>query len=202
MTKAQLAKISDKLDYDEVMPLLEKYEINTPQRVAMFLAQCAHESGDFKRKRENLHYHRGDRLKAVFGKYFKGKDVNHYLCNSEKVANLVYANRMGNGDESSGDGYRYCGRGYIQLTGKNNYAGFAEFAGMELNDDLLKYLESDKGALHSALYFWSREQLNKYADTNDIKACTRRINGGFNGLQDRENKYKKYLAILSGWSEV
>lgn len=196
MTKEQLQSINANLDYESVIDLFNQYEINTKERQAMFLAQCSHESGNFKYKQENLNYSANALLK-VFGKYFKDKNANDYARKPEKIANLVYANRMGNGDESSGDGYRYRGRGFIQLTGKSNYTGFAEFANMPLNDDLLSYLETDKGAMHSALYFWNRENLNKYADSKDIKTCTKRINGGYNGLEDRESKFNKYLEILS-----
>lgn len=195
MTEQQLKQITTILKYDETLELFNKYDITTPKRQAMFLSQCSHESGNFKVTKENLNYSK-DGLLKVFGKYFKNRDVTEYARNPEKIANLVYANRMGNGDESSGDGFRYRGRGYIQLTGKDNYLGFCKFSGRTLNDETLNYLETPEGALESALYFWNRENLNKFADLNDVKSCTKRINGGYNGLLDREEKYKKFLEIL------
>ena len=113
--------------------VMEFYEINTPQRISMFLAQVGHESGGLRTIKENLMYS-ADRLKVIFPKYFRGVDPSGYARNPQKIANRVYANRMGNGDEASGDGYRYCGRGLIQLTGKSNYNAFAQDMNMSLEE--------------------------------------------------------------------
>lgn len=200
MTKEQLSKIAPNLNYEEVSELFKKYEINTPFREAMFLAQCSHESGGFKLKSENLNYS-ADALNRVFPKYFKnaGRDANQYAKKPEAIANIVYANRMGNGDTASGEGYKYRGRGYIQLTGKDNYTKFATKLNISL-EDATKYCETDKGALESALYFWDREKLNGLCNEGDVNgsvlAVTKRINGGTNGLDDRKAKFLKYFAIL------
>lgn len=200
MTREQLTKIAPNLNYDIVSELFKKYEINTPFREAMFLAQCSHESGGFKYKTENLNYS-ADALNRVFPKYFKnaGRDANNYARKPEAIANIVYANRMGNGDSKSGEGYKFRGRGYIQLTGKNNYTLFAKAIGKPL-DEAVEYAATEAGALESALYFWNRERLNGLCDEKNIDgSClvvTKRINGGVNGLDDRKNKLKKYLAIL------
>lgn len=183
--------------------ILEKYEQNfkavevtTPLRQAMFLAQCSHESGGFKFKVENLNYS-AEALHKVFKKYFPTlAEAQKYARQPEKIANKVYANRMGNGDEKSGDGFRYRGRGYIQLTGKNNYRNFAHFQNKELNDEFLQWCESDEGAICSALWFWHTNNLNKLADAGDIKECTKRINGGYNGLEDRTQKYEAFKKLL------
>jgi putative chitinase len=173
------------------------YEITTPQRQAMFLAQLAHESGSFKHVSENLNYS-AEALRRVFKKYFLTDDVAlMYARQPEKIANRVYANRMGNGEESSGDGWKYRGRGLIQLTGKDNYAAFS----LKANNNAL--LEPDSVAepelaAMSAGWFWDTNGLNKLSDTGDVRAATRRINGGFNGLADREAKYNKLITILSG----
>jgi putative chitinase len=173
------------------------YEITTPQRQAMFLAQLAHESGSFKHVSENLNYS-AEALRRVFKKYFLTDDVAlMYARQPEKIANRVYANRMGNGEESSGDGWKYRGRGLIQLTGKDNYAAFS----LKANNNAL--LEPDSVAepelaAMSAGWFWDTNGLNKLSDTGDVRAVTRRINGGFNGLADREAKYNKLITILSG----
>ncbi|RDU62055.1 glycoside hydrolase [Helicobacter didelphidarum] len=195
LTQDNLNTINPKLKVEMLVPLFEKYEINTLNRVCGFLAQCAHESGNFRCREENLNYS-AQGLAKVFPKYFKDKDTNEYARKPEKIANLVYANRMGNGDEASGDGYRYRGRGYIQLTGKENYTRFAKSIDRELSE-AVEYCTSDEGALESALYFWKRENLNKFCDNDDIKAMTKRINGGFNGLEERQKKYEMYKGIFA-----
>lgn len=161
---------------------LDKYGFN-PLDKENFLAQCAHESAGFKTFSENLNYN-AQALMKVFGKYFKGKDIKFYERNPERIANLVYANRMGNGDESSGDGYKYRGRGIIQITGKNNYSRCSLF----LNIDCVsnpEYLETIEGAVKSAIWFWKSKNLSGTMSNEDI---TRKINGGLNGLQDRINQ--------------
>ena len=173
------------------------YEITTPQRQAMFLAQLAHESGSFRFVEENLNYS-VEALQRVFKKYFPTDELAlMYARQPEKIANRVYANRMGNGDEASGDGWKYRGRGLIQLTGKDNYAAFS----LKANNNAL--LEPDlvaepELAAMSAGWFWDTNGLNKLSDTGDVRAVTRRINGGFNGLADREAKYNKLITILTG----
>ena len=177
--------------------LLPEYEINTPERIAAFLAQCAHESGGFKALKENLNY-RWESLRKVFPKYFPNDETaKEYAHNQEAIAKCVYANRMGNGDEDSGDGFRYCGRGLIQLTGKNNYQKFAESLNMEV-EDVPEFLSTFEGAVQSACWFWEANDLNTLADKQDIKAMTKRINGGYIGLEDRIKHYKEALEILCG----
>jgi putative chitinase len=177
---------------DEILP---EYEINTPQRVAAFLAQCAHESGNFKFLKENLNY-KAESLLKVFPKYFKTIDeARAYEKKPEKIANRIYGNRMGNGDESSGDGFRYCGRGLIQLTGKENYSWFA--ASLEIPvEEASEYLETFEGAVQSACWFWENNNLNVQADAGDIKLMTRKINGGYIGLEDRIKHYNHALHIF------
>jgi len=174
----------------------EQFEINTPRRISMFLAQVGHESGGLQFVEENLNY-RADRLAVVFPRYFKDVDPNAYGRNPEKIANRVYANRMGNGTEASGDGYRYRGRGLIQLTGKNNYDHFARDLGMHL-DEAVTYLTTPEGACMSAGWFWHTNHLNTLADAGDIVACTKRINGGTIGLADRQAHYQEALHIFGG----
>jgi putative chitinase len=175
--------------------LLPDYEINTPKRVAAFIAQCAHESGGFKFLSENLNY-RADSLMKVFPKYFPTKELaEQYAKKPEKIANRVYANRMGNGDEASGDGFKYRGRGLIQLTGKTNYTWFA--ASLEISPEKAsEYLGTFEGAAQSACWFWENNNLNKEADAGDIKTMTRKINGGFIGLDDRIKHYKHALEVM------
>jgi len=175
--------------------ILPEYEINTPQRVAAFLAQCAHESGGFRALKENLNY-KAASLRRVFPKYFPDDAIaNAYANKGEMIANRVYANRMGNGDEQSGDGFRYCGRGLIQLTGKNNYTLFAGSLDMAV-EDVPEYLGTFEGAVQSACYFWESTNLNQYADSGDILTMTKRINGGTIGLEDRVKHYNHALHIF------
>ena len=179
---------------NEVFP---KYEINTPARIAAFIAQCGHESGGWRTFSENLNYS-AKSLDAVFGKYFvrAGRDANEYARQPEKIANVVYANRMDNGDTESGDGWRYRGRGPIQLTGKSNYASFSADYGVDAigNPDLVS--EDKQVALMSAIWFWNKNGLNKLADSGDIKTMTKRINGGYIGLEDRIHHYKEAMKML------
>jgi putative chitinase len=177
--------------------LLPEYGIDTPQRQAAFLAQCVHESGGFQAIKENLNY-KATSLQKVFPKYFPTEELAlEYAKQPEKIANRVYANRMGNGDESSGDGYRYCGRGLIQLTGKNNYQAFADSIDTSL-EDTTEYLSTFEGAVQSACWFWETNNLNELADSGDIKAMTKRINGGYIGLEDRIKHYEHALEVLCG----
>lgn len=175
--------------------MLPQYEIDTLNRAVGFIAQCAHESGNFKFLKENLNY-RWDSLRRVFPKYFPNDQIaKEYAHKPEAIANRVYANRMGNGPESTGDGFRYCGRGLIQLTGKNNYAAFAKFIEMDLAK-VPAYLTTFDGAVEGACWFWAANNLNTLADNRDVKNMTRVINGGYNGLQDRLEKYATIYKIL------
>ena len=181
--------------YEALEQLLPDYDINTPQRVAAFLAQCAHESGGFRAIKENLNY-RAVTLRKVFPKYFPTDDLAAaYAGKQEMIANRVYGGRMGNGDEHSGDGYRYCGRGLIQLTGKQNYQAFADSLEMAV-EDVPDYLATFEGAVQSACWFWETNNLNQYADSGDILTMTKRINGGTLGLEDRQNHYQHALQVL------
>ena len=185
------------LDYwwDAIYEILPEYDINTPERVAAFITQCAHESGGFKFLKENLNY-KAASLRSVFPKYFPTDDLaKAYEKRPEKIANRVYANRMGNGPEESGDGWRYCGRGLIQLTGKNNYTFFAGSLEIPL-EECSEYLETFEGAVQSACFFWDQNGLNKWADAKDILTLTKRINGGTIGLEDRQKHYNHALHIL------
>ena len=181
--------------YHALCEILPEYEINTPQRVAAFIAQCAHESGGFRALKENLNY-KAESLLKVFPKYFKTLDeAKAYEKQPEKIANRIYGNRMGNGDESSGDGFRYCGRGLIQLTGKDNYSWFAASLEMPV-EDVPEYLASFEGAVQSACWFWETNNLNQWADAGDILTLTKRINGGTIGLEDRKKHYAHALHVL------
>lgn len=196
LTQENLNKAGINLNLNTLLSLFEKYEINTLNRICGFLAQCAHESGNFKFKEENLNYS-AKALLAVFPKYFKSIDeAKEYERKPEKIASKIYANRMGNADETSKEGYKYRGRGFIQLTGKNNYENFSKSIGKNI-DETLEYCLSNEGALESALYFWKKENLNELCDKDDIKTMTKKINGGFNGLEDRESKYKKFKEIFA-----
>ena len=176
-----------------------KFEINTPLRLAHFLAQCGHESGGFKLTKENLNYS-ATGLKGTFSKYFKEPGLaESYERKPEKIANKVYADRMGNGPESSGDGSKYCGRGYIQLTGKDNYTAF----GKSINEDMTLTPEkvSTHYALLSAAWFFNKNGLHKMADGGAtdavVTSITKRVNGGTIGLPDRIKHFKEYYSLLS-----
>lgn len=181
--------------YNALCQILPDYEINTPQRVAAFVAQCAHESGNFRLLKENLNY-RAVSLRKVFPKYFPTDDLaNQYAGKQEMIANRVYGGRMGNGPEETGDGFRYCGRGLIQLTGKNNYQAFADSIETPI-EELPEYLATFEGALQSACWFWETNNLNQWADAGDILTLTKRINGGTIGLDDRIKHYNHALHVL------
>jgi len=181
--------------YGALEQLLDDYEINTPLRVAHFIAQCAHESGNFVFIKENLNY-RAASLRKVFPKYFPTDSLAaQYANRPQMIANRVYANRMGNGDEASGDGWRYCGRGLIQLTGKDNYTFFAGSLDISV-EEASEYLETFEGAAQSACWYWEQNNLNRFADANDVKGLTRAINGGFIGLEDRQHHTAHALHVL------
>lgn len=173
---------------------MNTYNITTPLRIAHFLAQVVHESAHMKATVENLNYSSTGLLK-VFPKYFKSEaQAAQYARKPEKIANRVYANRMGNGDEASGDGYRYRGRGLIQLTGKNNYQAFSKWMGEDVvaNPDLV----ADPLAAYSAVFYWDTNGLSRLADLDDIVAVTKRINGGTIGLSDRQDLLAKAKRAL------
>jgi putative chitinase len=182
--------------HDAICKICPEYEINTKERLAAFIAQCAHESGNFKWLKENLNYS-AEALDRVFPKYFKnaGRDAEDYHRQPEKIANVVYASRMGNGDTDSGDGWKFCGRGLIQLTGRENYTWFAASLDMDV-EDVPEYLETFEGAVQSACFFWEQNNLNKWADEGDILTLTKRINGGTIGLEDRKKHYAHALEVL------
>jgi putative chitinase len=185
---------------EEWAPALEKflpkYEINTKNRISAFMAQCAHESAEFTAIKENLNYG-APGLLATFKKYFPTEDLaKQYERKPEKIANRVYASRMGNGDEASGDGFKFCGRGLIQITGKDNYTRFGKSIDMDV-DKVSIYMTTIDGAVESACWFWKVNNLNKLADVSDIKQMTKIINGGYNGLEDRQAHYDKALKIFT-----
>ena len=176
---------------DKYKSLLNSYYVNTPLRVAHFFAQIEHESG-LKPISENLNYS-ADGLAKTFKKYFTNTTMaNFYARNPEKIANRVYADRMGNGNEASGDGWRFRGRGFLQITGKNNYLVLAKDTGIDCYNDPDLLLE-EANAMISALWFWQKNKLNELADKNDIIGITKRINGGLNGIEHRKQLLKKYL---------
>jgi putative chitinase len=183
---------------DALNKILPDYEIDTPQRVAAFIAQSAHESGNFTTLHENLNY-RAETLRKVFPKYFPDDDIAKEYASlpnkQEAIANRVYANRMGNGTEISGDGWNFCGRGLIQLTGKANYQAFAESIETPV-EAIPEFLQTFEGAVQSACWFWEANNLNQYADTGDILTMTKRINGGDIGLEDRKKHYQHALQVF------
>lgn len=174
----------------------EYYEMfQNPKRVAGFLAQLAHESGGFNATIENLNYSK-EGLRKTFPKYFPTDELAaQYARKPEKIANRVYANRMKNGDENSGDGFKFRGRGLIQLTGRDNYTRFAEALDMDI-DSTIAYLETPNGAVASAGWFWDNNKLNQYCDRDDFITLTKRINGGTIGLADRQHHYHLALQKL------
>jgi putative chitinase len=186
-------------DIDKVYPALaaamEEFGIDTPQRIAMFLAQCAHESAYFSTTRENLNYS-ADGLKKIFPKYFRDRDAQDYHRQPEKIANVVYSGRMGNGDEDSGDGWSFCGRGFIQLTGRSNYTACGAAISVDLTENPT-YLETPEGAARSAAWFWKKNGLNAICDKDDIVTMTKRINGGTIGLDDRKKHYEHAKELLA-----
>ena len=181
----------------QIPSVVEKFKIDTPLELAHFLAQCGHESGNFKAVSENLNYS-ADGLKKIFPKYFPGNLNESYARKPEAIASRVYASRMGNGDEASKEGFKFRGRGYIQLTGKANYAEFDKF----VEDDILTNpdLVATKYPLLSAAWFFSKNKLNeiasKGADDATVTAVTKRVNGGTIGLADRIKHFKEFYALL------
>lgn len=193
ITELQLRRIMPNAPADKLAAFVkyfnewsDQFGITTPIRAAMFVSQAAHECVELKSLTENLNYS-ADGLLRTFPKYFSKKNVASYARNPQKIANRVYANRMGNGSEGSGDGYRYRGRGCFQLTGRSNYQAYNNSP--QCNGDLMghpEWLAQFPGAIKSAMWFWSKKGLNKYADKCDFRGLTRAINGGYNGLEQRE----------------
>ena len=183
----------------QIPGVLDKFEINTPLRLAHFLAQCGHESGGFKVVSENLNYGAAG-LQSIFKKYFTAVSAKEYERKPEKIANIVYANRMGNGNQASGEGYKFRGRGYIQLTGKDNYSAFDK----TVEDDILASpdLVATKYPLLSAAWFFHKNGLHKIADEGATDAVvtkvTKRVNGGTIGLPDRIKHFNEYNNLLNG----
>lgn len=181
--------------YHALSMILPDYNIDTVPRVAAFVAQCAHESANFKFLKENLNY-KAESLMRVWPSRFPNMAVaQQYAMQPEKIANKVYSDRMGNGPESSGDGWRYAGKGLIQLTGKDNYTRFAESIETPV-EEIPDYLATFEGAVQSACWFWEVNGLNQWADAGDILTLTKRINGGVIGLEDRKKHYAHALHVL------
>lgn len=183
---------------EQIPNTVTKFNVTNTLRLSHFLAQCGHESGGFKITKENLHYS-ANRLKIIFPKYFPGTLNESYSKNPEKIASRVYANRMGNGDELSKDGYKFRGAGYLQLTGKDNFKSFGKFIGEDMisNPELV----ATKYPLESAAFFFNSNKLwticDKGSDISTITALTKKINGGTIGLDDRIKYFKKFYKLLS-----
>jgi putative chitinase len=183
--------------FQSLNDVLPNYEITSVARVAGFLSQCGYESLDFTLLQENLNYSAA-RLNQVFPKLFPTvESAQPYDRSPEKIGNKIYANRLGNGDEASGDGYKYRGRGAIQLTGFVNYKAFADAIGKSI-DDTVAYCETLEGAVESACWFWKTRGLNALADAKDVLGMTKRINGGTRGLEERNARFQKALTVLGG----
>jgi len=197
MTSEQLAQLNINSDWlPWLQKTFEKYSINNVNRQAAFIGQCQHESANFKALQENLNYS-ANGLKSVWGSRFPTDEVaNKYARNPNMIANKVYANRMGNGDEESGEGWKYRGRGLIQCTGKDLYKTLSDALNINLIDDPDMLLEMPYASM-SAGWFWNKKSLNDLADKKDYKEITKRINGGFNGLDDRIAKINKALEVLT-----
>jgi putative chitinase len=206
LTEAQLAAMIPtnkeiKAWCEELNKALPKYDITTDQRIAGFISQCAHESMDFNALSENLNY-REETLNKVFPRYFgPGKrNAAEYARNPEKIANYVYMDEFRTsklGNVQPGDGWRFRGRGLKQLTGRDNYTRFAKDYNMTA-EQAAEWLETKEGALASALWFWNTNKLNAIADTGNVAALTKKINGGDIGLADRQARYTKAMAALGG----
>jgi putative chitinase len=181
--------------FESITEVLPDYDINTVPRVAAFLAQTAHESGGYRAIKENLNY-KAASLCKVWPRYFPSMDVaNSYAQQPERIANRAYANRMGNGPEESGDGWKFCGRGLIQLTGKDNYSRYAQSLEISL-DEASEHLTTFEGCVQSAAWFWEANNLNQWADSGDMLTLTKRINGGTLGLEDRIKHYDHACHVL------
>ena len=207
LQKEQLAQLipgNKEVDawYEALVAVMPKYGINTERRAAHFISQCAHESNNFRSLQENLNYSE-KALKAVFGRYFGDApkaNAAEYARNPEKIANYVYQDEFRSargqlGNTQTGDGWRFCGRGLKQLTGRNNYERFGKTVGMSA-DDAATYVATEKGAVESACWFWGANNLNSIADTDDVTKMTKVINGGNIGLADRQQRYAKAMEVF------
>jgi putative chitinase len=181
---------------DAALEILPKYEINTPNRIAGFFAQCGHESMNFTALSENLNY-KAETLEKLFSKYFSksGRNAADYAKQPEKIANVIYGGRMRNTEE--GDGWKFRGRGVIQLTGRDNYTAFGLSVDMT-PEQVIDYVQTKKGALESACWYWNSRKINAACDANDIVKMTKLVNGGTIGLEDRRKHYEAALAVLGG----
>ena len=185
-----------------LVDVLPKYGITTERRMAHFISQTSHESNNFRSLTENLNYSE-KALNAVFGRYFGAapkRNAAEYARNPEKIANYVYQDEFRSargqlGNTQTGDGWRFCGRGLKQLTGRNNYERFGKTVGMSA-DDAATYVATEKGAVESACWFWGANNLNSIADTDDVTKMTKKINGGNIGLADRQSRYKKAMEVF------
>ena len=180
---------------DALNETCERFAIDSPFRIAGFLSNTAHESGGFKFVRENLNYSAASLMRVWPSRFPTVEIAQRYAMNPEKIANRAYADRMGNRDEASGDGARFIGRGLIQLTGKNNYVAYS----MACDNEALQkpeIVEQPKYAAESAGWFWNVNRLNNLADAQDVGGMCRRINGGYNGLDDRQMKYSQVMAYF------
>lgn len=180
---------------DPINALVAKYGITTKARMAMFLAQIGHESAGLSTVTENLNYSQAGLLNT-FGRYYNSSTAAAHARNPEKIANRVYASRMGNGNEESGDGYRFRGRGAIQITGRSNYSELKTDLALPSLTATTEYLTTPKGVIESAMWFWSKRGLNALADAGKITEATKKINGGTNGLAERKHLYQLALSVL------
>lgn len=194
MNESQLQELGIDLKWlDPINQTLKKYALDSNRRIAAFIGQCQHESGNFKFVKENLNYSAESLMKTWPSRFPDLDTANQYAHNQEKIANKVYAGRMGNTED--GDGFKYIGRGVIQITGKDNYKNCGEALGLDLldNPDLIS---EPNGAVLSAGWFWNKHGLNILADAQDYTNMTKRINGGILGLDDRVMKINKVLDVL------
>jgi putative chitinase len=201
MEAQQLAEIikTDISHADALLPGIESAiqfaDLSTPNRLAAFLAQCGHESGGFKYMEENLNY-KAESLVRTWPSHFNEENANEYAHNPEKIANRSYANRMGNGDEESGDGWKYRGRGFLQLTGKANYGHVSSDMGFDFVSEP-DAIATPEGAAITAAWFWKKHNLNHYVDNNDFVQMTKIINGGTLGLEDRVARFNHAMSVLA-----
>jgi putative chitinase len=198
ITRENLLAITTPAQADKWLDALnataEQFDINTPERIAGFLSQIAHESAGFTATSENLNYS-AEALCRVWPSRFNAENCQEYARNPEKIANKAYSSRMGNGPEESGDGWKYRGKGLIQLTGKDNYQRFSDATGVDAVENPELLAEPEMAAL-SAGWFWSTNGLNALADAKDVVGMTKRINGGTHGLDDRQAKYAAVLSSM------
>lgn len=203
---------SPELFIDPLNEYLPRFYIDTYLEIGHFLAQYSYETGDFNKLVENTNYTTPERLVAVFPKYFylntvtsRKYDAKEYAGHADKIANIVYANRYGNGNTESGDGFKFRGRGLCHLTFKDNYSAFKKDMGQYFKDDILEkpeQLEDPINAIFAGIWFWDKNNINKDATNNSVEAVTRKINGGTNGLADRKAKTDKIFTYIKGMKNV